>query len=263
LRIDDQLATWESASGRAGADPAFIAAKKRERETLAAERARLSVPWTPPESGSYFSNRLIPLRRALPRDHAAALAMRELDRRIAVVNTRAAVPPPPPEPGRPYFVGIAKCAGCHKPEVAFWNKTVHAHAWETLIEAGKNADYKCVGCHVTGYLEVGGSSLGHTRHLEDVQCEACHGPGSTHVENKGLEEPAAVRRQVPETTCTGCHNEQHSDTFNYEAYLRDILGQGHGVEARKKLGDGPTGHQLRSAAVARANAAGAALLKKM
>jgi hypothetical protein len=263
LKIDDQLAAWASPSGKAGADPAFVAAKKSERDALAAERARLSVPWTPPAKGSYFTSRLIPLTRSLPRDHAAALRMRELDGRIAAINLRAAAPPAPPEPGRAYFVGMNKCTPCHKSQVAFWNKTVHAKAWDTLIEVGKQADYKCVGCHVTGYGEVGGTSLGHTKHLEDVQCETCHGPGSTHVAEKGLEEPSAVRRGTPATTCLTCHNEQHSDTFKYEPYLRDILGQGHGASARQKLGDGPTGHQLRSAALARAKAAGAEVLKKL
>ena len=74
-----------------------------------------------------------------------------------------------------------------------------------------------------------------------MQCEVCHGPGSTHVAAEGLEEPLAVQRETPASTCTGCHTEQHSDTFQYDAYLRDILGPGHGATARKKLGDGPTG----------------------
>jgi hypothetical protein len=114
---------------------------------------------------------------------------------------------------------------------------------------------------VTGYGQVGGTSLGHTDHLRDVQCEVCHGPGSTHVDGKGLEDPPAVHRDTPASTCTGCHTTQHSDTFQYEAYLRDVLGPGHGAAARKKLGDGPTGHTLRTAALARAKLAGAAQAK--
>jgi hypothetical protein len=189
--------------------------------------------------------------------------MLKLDGDIGRLNLRAAAPPPPSEPGRPYFVGMDKCASCHKGAAAFWSKTVHARAWQTLVEGGKSADYRCVSCHVTGYGQVGGSSLGHARKLENVQCENCHGPGSAHVAAKGLEEPASVHREVPATTCTACHNEHHSDTFNYEAYLRDILGPGHGAEARKRLGNGPTGHELRAAAVARGKVAGEAQLKKM
>jgi hypothetical protein len=135
---------------------------------------------------------------------------------------------------------------------------VHASAWHTLVAGKKQNDYKCVGCHVTGYGQVGGSSLGHTDRLRDVQCEVCHGPGSTHVAAEGLEDPPAVSRATPASTCTTCHTEQHSDTFQYEAYLRDILGTGHGAPARTKLGDGPTGHTLRTAALARAKQAGQA-----
>jgi len=156
-----------------------------------------------------------------------------------------------------------KCAPCHKPAAAFWRTTVHAGAWKTLVDVGKQADYKCVACHVTGYGEVGGTSLGHTQRLENIQCETCHGPGSEHVAAKGLEDPPAVQRQTNASTCTGCHNEHHSDTFSYVPYARDILGPGHGAATRERLGDGPTGHSLRSAALAKAKVAGKATLKKL
>ena len=261
-RLDEELARWSSASN-AGADPGFIAAKRRERAALDDEKKSLERPWTPPAAGSYFTNRLIPLRRSLPRDEKTAAEMRHLDGQVAAINLRNAPPPAPREPGRAYFVGDAKCGACHKEALAFWKKTVHADAWQTLVEVGKQNDYKCTGCHVTGYGQVGGSSLGHTDRLRDVQCEVCHGPGSIHVAEKGLEEPSSVHKEAPASTCIGCHTEQHSDTFQYEAYLRDILGAGHGAAARAKLGDGPTGHALRSAALARAKAAGAAEAQKL
>jgi Cytochrome c554 and c-prime len=263
-RLDADLARW-SASGAgaaAGNDAAFIAAKKKERDELIAERARLGAAWVAPRTGSYFTNRLIPLRRILPRDPALVASMKALDLRIAALNRKNPAPPPRAEPGRAAFVGVAGCAKCHAPAVARWNKTVHAAAWKTLVD-GKQADYKCIGCHLTGYGQVGGSALGFTKGLEAVQCENCHGPASLHVAAQGLEEPSSVHRSVPETTCVQCHNEHHSDTFQYQSYLRDILGPGHGAAARKQLGDGPTGHGLRAAAVAKAKQAGAATLGKL
>ena len=258
-RVDAELASWSGPNKTAGADPAFVASKRHERDGLAAERARLEqTSWVPPATGSYFTNRLIPLHRALPRDPAIAAAMRGLDAQIGKVNLRAAAPPPHAEAGRPSYVGMDKCASCHKPAMAFWRTTVHAQAWKTLVDGGKQADYKCVGCHVTGYGEIGGSSLGYTRHLENIQCETCHGPGSAHVAGKGLEDPPAIKRDTPSTVCTNCHNEHHSDTFVYNAYLRDILGPGHAASTRKDLGDGPTGRSLRGAALAKAKAAGKA-----
>jgi hypothetical protein len=257
-RLDEALKTWS----KGGGDPAFIAAKRRERAALAVERKGLDAPWSPPATGSYFTNQLIPLRRSLARDAKVAAEMRHLDGEVAAINLRNAAPPAPREPGRAYYVGDAKCGGCHDKALTFWKTTVHATAWRTLVEGGKENDYRCTGCHVTGYAQVGGSSLGHTDHLRDVQCEVCHGPGSTHVAEKGLEDPSAVQRDTPASTCTGCHTTQHSDTFQYEAYLRDILGPGHGANARAKLGDGPTGHALRSAALTRAKAAGLAEAKE-
>ena len=253
--LDADLAKW---SGAAGADPTFVAGKRRERDELAAERQRLATAWAPPGTGSYFTNRLIPLRRTLPRDATMVAAIKRLDARIASVNLKTATPPPPPEPGRPFYVGVSRCGGCHKAAVAFWNRTAHAGAWETLVKGGKQADYKCVSCHVTGYGQVGGATLGHAKGLTDVQCETCHGPASKHVAEKGLEDPISVHRETPETTCLACHNEHHSDTFQYDAYLRDILGPGHGEAARRKLGDGPGGRTLRTAAIARAKQGGAA-----
>ncbi|HEY4394967.1 MAG TPA: multiheme c-type cytochrome [Polyangia bacterium] len=260
-RLDEELKRWSASN--AGVDPAFVAAKQRERAALTAEKKELQRSWTPPAAGSYFTNRLIPLRRSLARDGKTAAAMRKLDGEVAAINLRNAPPPAPPEPGRAFYVGDAKCGACHKQALAFWNSTVHASAWKTLVELGKENDYKCTSCHVTGYGQVGGSSLGHTKGLRDVQCEVCHGPGSIHVAEKGLEEPASLHTQTPASTCTGCHTEQHSDTFQYEAYLRDILGPGHGATARAKLGGGPTGHALRSAALARAKAAGAAEAERL
>jgi hypothetical protein len=240
-----------------GADPRFVAQKKQELVELTAEQKRLEVPWQPPATGSYVVNALVPMRRSLRRDPTMVTAMKALDRRIAALNLRNAAPPPVAEEGRAHFVGNAACASCHASAETFWKKTVHAHAWKTLVDGGKQADYKCVGCHVTGFGQVGGSSLGFTRKLESVQCETCHGPGSLHVAGEGNEDPLAIRRDTPETVCLGCHTEQHSDTFQYVPYLRDIVGTGHGGARRTALGPGATGHELRTAALARAKLAAA------
>jgi hypothetical protein len=249
-RLDADLARWRA---EAASDRAFVAGKERERESLAAERARLAAsPWRAPASGSYFTNSLIPIRRSLPRDPTLAASMHKLDRAIGAANLRMAEPPPPAEPGRAFYVGQEKCVSCHKPAARQWKHTIHAQAWKTLVDVGKEAHEDCVSCHVTGYGEVGGSSLGYTKGLQNVQCETCHGPGSTHVEKRGKESPLAVVTKTPESVCVRCHNEKHSDTFEYKAYLRDVLGPGHGELARDELGDGPTGHSLRHAAEVKA-----------
>ena len=252
-QIEADLARWQK---EAGSDPAFVAVKSKERDELRAERSRLGDGhWQAPASGSYFTNTLVPIRRALPRDPALSTSMRKLDRAVGAANLRLAEPPPPAEPGRAFYVGDDKCTSCHKAAARFWKGTVHAQAWKTLVEVGKEAHDDCVSCHVTGYGEVGGSSLGFVKGLKDVQCEVCHGPGSIHVEKKGKETPFAGRTKTPESVCVHCHNEKHSDTFKYEAYLRDVLGPGHGEAARDKLGPGPTGKELRRSAERRARTA--------
>jgi hypothetical protein len=249
-QLERNIAAWKQDPA---SDAAFVASKIRECDELREERKKLgSGAWRPPASGSYFTNTLVPIRRSLPRDRSLSSDMRRLDRAIGAANLRMAEPPVPAEPGRASYVGGRACVSCHKAAARFWRKTVHAHAWKTLVQVGKEAHEDCISCHVTGYGEIGGSTLGYTRSLEDVQCEVCHGPGSIHVEKKGKETPFAGRVKTPESVCVHCHNEKHSDTFQYEAYLRDVLGPGHGEDARDKLGNGPTGHKLRRAAEARA-----------
>jgi len=255
--INKEIATWRASAAEGEAlDETFLKRKETRRAALAQALEEARKPWAPP-TGSHFTNRLISIRRALPQDKDVLAAMRTLDAAIAKVNLAQAEPPPEAEPGRAFYVGDAACAThCHQDERVFWQKTIHAKAWKTLVDGGKQHDLECVGCHVTGFGEVGGSALGFTQRLESVQCEVCHGPGSLHVEEEGLEEPPAIRLETPQQICVQCHNEKHSDTFEYEAYLRDIVGEGHGRLRREALGEGPTGHELRSAAMAKAKAAG-------
>jgi hypothetical protein len=249
-QMEADLSRWEK---DAETDSAFLKTKRAERDRLHAEGQQLStVAWTPPSQGSYFINRLVPIRRTLPRDRQLATSMRKLDLAVGAANLRAARPPAAAEPGRAHFSGDASCAPCHKASARFYKKTRHAHAWKTLQVANKIAHHDCVSCHVTGYGEVGGSSVGFTKGLENVQCETCHGPGSIHVEKRGLEKPLAIKTLTPEAVCTHCHNEKHSDTFEYQAYLREIVGPGHGEEAWDKLGPGPTAKDLRRKAAKRA-----------
>jgi len=249
-KLEADLGRWQKDSA---SDPAFVASKLRERDDLRAERSRLAEgKWQPPSAGSYFTNALIPIRRSLPRDPALSASLHRLDRAVGKANLAVAEPPPPAEPGRAFYVGDAKCTSCHKSAARAWKKTRHAHAWKTLVDVGKEAHDDCVSCHVTGFGQVGGSSLGHTKGLQDVQCEACHEPNSIHVEKRGKEWPYAGVTRTPESVCVRCHNEKHSDTFKYEPYMREALGPGHGELFLDKIGPGPTASQLRRAAAARA-----------
>jgi hypothetical protein len=258
--LDKQIATLDADLAKfkadASADPAFVKQKQDERTQLAAQRDSLKThAMVVPASGSYFTLDQIRINKTLACNVPTQDKVTKYDAAAGEANVKAAAGEKVPEPpkGAAKYVGMASCGDCHSDAVDFWKKTVHAQAWQTLVDRGQQFDYECIGCHVVGFGKPGGSNLAHNDNLRDVQCEVCHGPGSIHVAKGGEEKPAAVRRMPAQDLCASeCHTHEHSDTFQYEAYLRDIVGPGHGEDLRKKLGDGPTGHELRKAALDKA-----------
>lgn len=237
------------------ADPNFIATLKSERAGLATQRDQLrQQPLVVPKSGSYFTLSQIRINKSLA-------CAKTVDERVTAfyhaageANVKAVTAKPPaPEKGKPGYAGSATCEDCHPDAVKFWKKTRHAEAWKTLVDRGQQFDFDCIGCHITGFDKPGGANLAFNDTLRDVQCETCHGPSSIHVEKGGNEKPFATLRKPAEDLCaTQCHTKEHSDTFQHDAYMRDIVGKGHGEAVRKQLGDGPTGAQLRKAALDKA-----------
>jgi hypothetical protein len=109
------------------------------------------------------------------------------------------------------YVGVTKCRICHMDQYNTWNETKMAHAFDSLQgDETKNAD--CLKCHVTGYGKEGGfKDVASTPQMENIQCEACHGPGSLHVEaaGKNLGNEGAWEKhidKVPQESCVVCHN---------------------------------------------------------
>jgi cytochrome c5 len=241
------------------ADPAFVAQKQQERTKLLAERERLRTqPLVVPERGSYFTFDQVRIRKSLACNTAVQDAISKFHQATGEVNVKAAanvaVPAPPKDQAS--YVGGEACSDCHSDATEAWKKTVHARAWATLEQRGRQFDLDCIGCHVTGWERPGGSNLADNSKLRDVQCETCHGPGSIHVAKGGLEKPFAIQRAPADDLCaTQCHTKDHSDTFELNAYLRDIVGPGHGKAKRDALGAGPTGGQLRTAGHEKAGSA--------
>ncbi len=251
-RLEADLAKWKADPS---ADPDFVAAKERELADLSKNRATLRAsPTQIPDKGSYFTMAQIEIKKQLACHPEIQQAKQSFDKAAGTANAAAAKgkKPPAPNPGQAGYAGVEECEMCHAEASEFWNKTKHFHAWKTLVDVGKELDYSCISCHVTGWDQPGGSNLAYNEPLRAIQCEVCHGPGSLHVENDGEETPMTVRRTPEESLCVTCHNHEHSDTFDFQAYLRDVTGPGHGAEFRKKLGEGPTGHELRSAALEKA-----------
>ena len=238
-----------------GADKAFVKGKHDQRDRDAKQIVELRAnPLQKPASGSYFTLEQTKINKALACDVDVQSSVTQFFRAAGEVNAKAAAGQPPPDAqGGATYVGSAACDDCHSDAVEFWKKTRHAHAWQTLVERGQQLDFDCIGCHVTGWDKPGGSNLANNDKLRDVQCETCHGPASIHVAKGGEEKPPAIIRTPPEKLCaTQCHTKEHSDTFDHGPYLRDIVGPGHGEDLRKQMGDGPTGAQLRKAALDKA-----------
>ncbi len=132
------------------------------------------------------------------------------------------------------YVGVNKCKMCHKGEkkgMVFekWEKSAHAKAFESLKAKGEDKNPKCLECHVTGF-NAGGYKIGEANALDfaNVQCEACHGPGSEYKTMSIMKDKKLAIEKglvVPtEASCKKCHNEK-SPTFkgfNFKEYTAKI-----------------------------------------
>jgi mono/diheme cytochrome c family protein len=154
------------------------------------------------------------------------------------------------------YVGVKRCKACHMKQYKSWKETNMAQSFNNLKqgvmpEEKKKAgldpdrdythDKDCLRCHTTGYGKAGGFiSIEETPKLIDVQCEACHGPGSGYSaimkknKNFKLAEVKAAGLLLPnETTnnCMECHgddspfNEKLDPKYTFE--IKDRLKNTH------------------------------------
>jgi hypothetical protein len=84
------------------------------------------------------------------------------------------------------YAGTDACRKCHAAEFQKWKQASHSHAMATLENAKRpglrNFDGECVKCHSVGFdYQSGYVNEEKSKHLRDVGCESCHGPGSGHV----------------------------------------------------------------------------------
>jgi hypothetical protein len=123
-----------------------------------------------------------------------------------------------PGGGSDHYLGMSNCIPCHAREVAQWQATPHARAWQTLVDQRKESTPECLACHVTGFTSPGGFETGEDwARFGNVQCEACHGMGTHH---NAWAKGGSV---VAEATCRGCHTAVTSPTFALAEYRPHIL----------------------------------------
>lgn len=128
----------------------------------------------------------------------------------------------PIQPAAAGFIGysdstakLVVCGNCHVSIQDQWDETAHADAWATLQASGA-AQAVCEGCHTVGQrgnvaTAAGGYETVKNPRYYDVQCESCHGPGLTHVQDPDATQPLAPVAVDTALTygCGECHNGTH------------------------------------------------------
>jgi hypothetical protein len=134
------------------------------------------------------------------------------------------------------FVGDKACESCHAPAFKTTATSKHYHAFQTLVEKKSEFDPECLKCHTVGYgLHSGFVDSGRTSHLENVQCENCHGRGKDHINamQAVLKQPTMQAAQslytkgstlkpVTQATCISCHDKENSENFHYNTFWPQI-----------------------------------------
>jgi hypothetical protein len=153
-------------------------------------------------------------------DHEAIVKLfKTYDMEIArQERSRVSAGVPPPEQAKNPLGGADACQPCHQTAHDQWLDTKHAHAFEILEARNRQYDRDCTPCHTTGFYELGGFlTVDATPHLIGVQCEACHGNSSEHIENPTISTPGNAR-----IVCTQCHTAEQTPDFAFDGYWPQI-----------------------------------------
>ena len=139
------------------------------------------------------------------------------------------------------YVGVGACSLCHSngpagttwSMVNDWSKTLHSEIFKDNINGANGTTYasSCWGCHTVGddtaaTVPNGGfnfvmTQLGWTppavmqagnwdhvpaalQNVANIQCENCHGAGSTHVASGG--DPRLISKDTTAGVCNQCHS---------------------------------------------------------
>ncbi len=137
------------------------------------------------------------------------------------------------------------CGNCHVLKQQSWIQTGHANAWKDLQASG-HATAACNQCHtVNGTSNIAADTAGFfsvpvaaQKYYQDVQCEACHGPGQLHVTTPDETQPIAYftsRDSALGVGCGQCHSGPPHNPF-YEDWSRGA----HGILEAPAISNGGT-----------------------
>jgi hypothetical protein len=138
---------------------------------------------------------------------------------------------------------LTTCGNCHVGQQGDWLQTKHADAWADL-QADPGVQPSCEGCHTVnsrGNQPVANVGFDKVKSVayHDVQCESCHGPGLTHVENPSVvanrplasilispTSDVADTAAIVNSGCGSCH--QGAGPSKNHNYLKEWLSSRHG-----------------------------------
>lgn len=178
---------------------------------------QLDIRWSDDKAIPDYEFQALSLSERLPDSPRMIELLTLYQQMLTAENLSVDLEREPPATGGMY-VGSAGCKGCHPEAYAIWEKSKHAHAYQTLVSHGHAADPDCLTCHTVGFgFQTGFVNMETTPNLPDVGCENCHGVGGNHAKN-----PQKGYGQVTKADCLTCHTMPNSPKFDYEVYLPRI-----------------------------------------
>jgi hypothetical protein len=212
--------------------------KQAKFDELVKRREAIASAPIPGAAGNAFAIRFIPLEPTLPSNPEVKALITRYERNVGKLNLAWARAHGKdcarPGPGEAAYVGNEACRECHAEAFPVWEKSKHAHAYQTLADQGRQYDLSCIGCHVIGYGKPGGvCRVDRVEGRKDVGCENCHGPGSIHSDNPDSQN---ILAKPVKADCVRCHNPENSSHFDFSTYLPQILGPGHGGKPTSPIG---------------------------
>ncbi|MBN1409133.1 MAG: T9SS type A sorting domain-containing protein [Calditrichaceae bacterium] len=143
--------------------------------------------------------------------------------------------------------GAVSCVSCHNQTYAAWSETGHAHMLTNALDgiSPYRSGATCISCHTTGYdtsatavndgfddfpfvypdsIGPGMSDSMMTEYPDammraNIQCEACHGPGSEHMADAS---DSKMVSSLQTAACAQCHDDDH-----YHVYPSQWNAAGH------------------------------------
>ncbi len=113
------------------------------------------------------------------------------------------------------YVSEKKCYMCHKAIAKTHEKSKHALSFKCLLDNKQDKNPKCLQCHTTGYGKPGGfTDINSTPDMIGVGCQACHGPGSDHIEDGLTKDQRKEKIYIDANNeCSKCHkiHQKHID----------------------------------------------------